>query len=71
MRSPPPLLVAHGALAAAASVLLLVLACGAPRLADALTVEEIRAYCQTLPNKTLVFGMITKGNVELTLQRWR
>lgn len=39
--------------------------------AAALTVGEIREYCDALPNQTLVIGMVTKGNTELTLERWR
>jgi len=35
------------------------------------TASDIRAYCAALPNNTLIIGMVTKGNTELTLQRWR
>ena len=38
---------------------------------EALSIEEIKAYCASLPDSTLVIGMVTKGNAELTLQRWR
>lgn len=34
------------------------------------TADKIKQICESLPNKTIVIGMITKGNVELTLQRW-
>ena len=38
---------------------------------DAASKTEIIEMCASLTNQTLVFGMITKGNTELTLQRWR
>lgn len=40
-------------------------------LSSSLSAAEIRAYCSSLPNQTLIIGMVTKGNAELTLQRWR
>ena len=49
----------------------LVLVASLLRYSSGLTVNEIRDYCGTLPNSTLIIGMITKGNTELTLQRWR
>jgi hypothetical protein len=39
--------------------------------AGGMTADAIKAVCDGLPNKTIVIGMVTKGNVELTLQRWR
>ena len=61
---------AGGALAAVA-LFVLALFSAVPEGAEALTIEEIKAYCASLPNSTLVIGMVTKGNAELTLQRWR
>ena len=59
-----------GAFAAAVALLVLVLA-SSIATSDALTITEIKEYCAQLPNRTLVIGMVTKGNTELTLQRWR
>lgn len=36
-----------------------------------MSVNGIRAYCRHLQAATLVIGIITKGNTELTLQRWQ
>ena len=40
-------------------------------LPTGLTAGEIRNWCGSRPNSTLVFGMVTKGNAELTLKLWR
>lgn len=66
MRSSSPLFGALAAVAVFASVLFSV-----PEGAEALTIEEIRSYCASLPNSTLIIGMVTRGNAELTLTRWR
>ena len=39
--------------------------------AQAVSRDEMRAMCAKFPNSTLTIGMVTKGNTELTLQRWR
>lgn len=39
-------------------------------VARALGFEEIQEFCANLDNNTLVIGMVTKGNTELTLSRW-
>ena len=67
MRTSP---LSAGAAFATAALFVLALF-SAPDGSEALTIEEINAYCASLPNSTLVIGMVTKGNAELTLQRWR
>ena len=40
-------------------------------LPNGLTMGEIRDWCGSRQNSPLVFGMVFKGNAELTLARWR
>ena len=38
---------------------------------QALSRDDIAALCARFPNSTMTVGMVTKGNTELTLRRWR
>ena len=72
MHHPPALMHTRRSLCAAVYFVVFVFwGLGNLRGASALTIEEIKSYCASLPNSTLVIGMVTKGNAELTLQRWR
>uniref|UniRef100_A0A7S4BYK1 Tyrosine-protein kinase ephrin type A/B receptor-like domain-containing protein n=1 Tax=Chrysotila carterae TaxID=13221 RepID=A0A7S4BYK1_CHRCT len=40
-------------------------------VALALSIDSVKLLCSQFENNTIVIGMVTKGNTELTLARWR